>query len=67
VTGGVDWRDLFAALALVLVIEGLTPFLSPATFKRAMGRAAELPESALRAMGFAALAGGALLLWWVRG
>jgi hypothetical protein len=63
----VIWNDLLAALALVMVIEGLTPFISPPAFKRAMKHASELPDGALRALGFAALAGGALLLWWVRG
>lgn len=63
----VEWRDLGTALALVLVLEGLTPFLSPAAFKRAMGQATQLPDGVLRGLGLAALAGGALLLWVVRG
>ena len=62
-----EWRDLGAALALVLVLEGLTPFVSPATFRRAMGQATRLPDATLRGIGLVALVGGAVLLWYIRG
>jgi uncharacterized protein YjeT (DUF2065 family) len=31
------WADLFAALALYLVIEGLLPFVSPSSWRRQPG------------------------------
>jgi uncharacterized protein YjeT (DUF2065 family) len=62
-----EWRDLGAALALVLVLEGLTPFLSPARFRQAMSQATQLPDGVLRGLGLAALLGGAALLWFIRG
>jgi uncharacterized protein len=61
------WNDLLAAVALLLVLEGLMPFLNPAGFKRALIQVAALPDRVLRAMGLAGMILGALLLWWLRG
>lgn len=58
--------DFVRALALVMVIEGLLPFLSPAGFRKSLLRAASLDDKPLRLMGLAALVGGALLLQWTR-
>ena len=54
--------DFLRALALLLVMEGLLPFLSPARFRGSLLRAASLEDRTLRWMGFVALVGGALLL-----
>ncbi|MFP4079361.1 MAG: DUF2065 domain-containing protein [Ectothiorhodospira sp.] len=62
-----NWSDLFAALALLMVIEGLLPFLNPAGLRRAFLEAARLPDPVLRGVGLFSLVAGALLLWWVRG
>ena len=61
------WNDLLAAVALLLVLEGLMPFLNPAGLKRALIQVAALPDSVLRGVGFASMVIGALLLWWLRG
>ncbi|WP_018953105.1 DUF2065 domain-containing protein [Thioalkalivibrio sulfidiphilus] len=61
------WNDLLAALALLLVLEGLMPFLNPAGLKRALLQVAELPDSVLRGFGLVSMVLGALLLWWLRG
>lgn len=62
-----EWRDLGAALALVAVLEGIMPFVSPATARRTAQAAAGLDDRTLRLIGTASIAGGLLLLWWVRG
>lgn len=54
-------QDWLAALALVLVLEGLLPFVAPAAWRETMLRLASLPESRLRLMG-ALLMGAGLLL-----
>lgn len=58
--------DFVRALALVMVIEGMLPFLSPARFRTSLLRAASLPDKPLRLLGFAALVGGAALLHFAR-
>jgi hypothetical protein len=62
----IEWPDLAAALGLLLVIEGVLPFLSPGSMKRAMAACANAGNAALRAVGFASMAAGLLLLWLVR-
>lgn len=61
------WNDLLAALALLLVLEGLMPFLNPAGLRRALIQVAGLPDSVLRGVGLASMLLGLLLLWWLRG
>jgi len=60
------WEDLLAALALVLVLEGLMPALSPEGLRRAYQQIVELPDRSLRAIGLTSMIAGALLLYWVR-
>jgi uncharacterized protein YjeT (DUF2065 family) len=62
-----EWGDLGAAAALVLVFEGLMPFASPATMRRTAAAMAELDDRVLRLVGAASIAAGLLMLWWVRG
>jgi len=59
-------QDFFAALALVLVIEGMLPFIKPEIWRRAMGRMAEQPNNALRLMGLMSMLAGVVLLYTVR-
>ncbi len=56
------WHELLRALCLVLIIEGLLPFAAPARWREAVLGAARLSDRSLRILGFAFLAGGALLL-----
>jgi uncharacterized protein YjeT (DUF2065 family) len=57
---------LLGAVALMLVLEGLLPLLSPAAWRAAFRRALALTDGQLRFMGLASvLIGGLLLaLWW---
>ena len=61
-----SWQDLFTALALVLVIEGLLPFANPSAWRRTLRAVVELDERVLRGIGAASMAGGLLLLYIVR-
>jgi len=63
----IDWHDLGTAFALYLVLEGLLPFLSPATAQRAFRAMAEAGSRHLRATGLASMAAGCALLYWIRG
>lgn len=60
------WSDLLAALALVLVFEGLSPSLSPRMFRQTMQSISELPDQVLRAGGLVLIISGAVLLYFVR-
>ena len=60
------WADLFAALALYLVLEGVLPFLNPQAMKRVLTMMATLSDRQLRLWGLASMAAGVLLLYFVR-
>ena len=61
-----SWADLFAALALYLVLEGILPFINPQALKRVLTTMATLSDRQLRLWGLASMAGGLLLLYLVR-
>jgi uncharacterized protein YjeT (DUF2065 family) len=54
--------SLLAALALVLVIEGLLPLLSPGSWRQAFQRALQLKDGQLRFLGMLSVAAGVVLL-----
>ncbi len=60
------WDDLLSALALVLVIEGLFPFLSPAGFRKRMLAMLEMDDRRIRIASFACMALGLALLYLIR-
>jgi len=63
---GLDWTDLFAALAIVCIIEGVMPFINPQGVKRLLGRLASMEERELRLGGFFSMAVGLVILFLVR-
>ena len=60
------WHDLLVALALLLVIEGVIPFLNPGAMRRAMLALAEMNDNTLRFAGLTVMVVGCLLLYAVR-
>ena len=58
-------RDLYAALCLVLVIEGLVLVLAPRSWQRMMREASEFDPRKLRLVGAMAMIVGAIVLQWV--
>jgi uncharacterized protein YjeT (DUF2065 family) len=58
--------DLWAALCLVAVLEGLVLFAAPGAWKRAMMRMLATPDDRLRRIGAIVLGAGMLSLWWLR-
>ncbi len=59
-------KDLWAALGLVLVLEGALYALFPRRMIEFMRQIPELPPAALRAAGLLAVALGWLVVWLVR-
>ncbi len=63
---GVVWSDLLAALALVLVIEGIVPFLNPQSLRRMLETMSQLDDRTLRIAGLVSMLCGVVLLYIVR-
>jgi len=59
----INWNDLLTALALVLIIEGILPFLAPSKLKEVYQSVMEMPEKSLRMMGFGSMVAGLVLLF----
>lgn len=60
------WHDLFAAVALMLVFEGIMPFVDPQRFRISLQRAAQLGDLTLRGAGLLAMVVGVIVLYAVR-
>jgi len=60
------WQDLFSALALVLVLEGLLPFLTPGGYRKAMITMLQMDDNKLRIMGLSSMLAGLFFLYLVR-
>jgi uncharacterized protein YjeT (DUF2065 family) len=57
---------LWSALALVLVIEGLMPLLSPGNWRRMFMQVMQLSDGQIRFFGLCSVALGLLLFLWLR-
>lgn len=57
-----DWTTLIHAVALVLVIEGLMPFIAPGRWRELLTRVASMDERALRTAGLVSMIVGLLVL-----
>ena len=53
---------LLGALALMLVFEGLLPFVSPSAWRQMFERATQLSDGQLRFIGLSSMLAGLLLL-----
>ena len=62
-----NWGDLLTAFALVMIIEGIIPFISPKGYKNTMQQLTAMPESTLRSIGFGLMLVGVVFLYFVRG
>jgi uncharacterized protein YjeT (DUF2065 family) len=60
------WNELLVAIALVLVFEGIIPFLAPDKFRQALARLLQLPDQALRMMGLVSMTLGIIFLYILR-
>lgn len=59
-------EDLLAAVALLLVLEGLFPFAAPQAMRRMWQQISSLPDKSLRTIGFISMLIGLILLYLVR-
>ncbi len=57
------WNELLVATALVLVVEGIIPFIAPEKFRRALVQLVQLPDQILRMIGLASMTLGIIFLY----
>jgi uncharacterized protein len=62
----IAWPDLAAALGLLLVIEGVLPFLNPSGIRRALAAVSSQSDATLRLAGALSMIAGVAVLWLVR-
>ena len=60
------WLDFLVGIALVLVFEGILPFLSPSRYRRMLMVASQMNNETMRAIGFVSMAAGLVVLYLVR-
>jgi uncharacterized protein YjeT (DUF2065 family) len=58
-----DGNTFWLALALVLVIEGLFPFLSPAGWRRMFQQILQMHDGQIRFFGLCSIFVGLVLVW----
>ena len=56
---------LWAALALLLMLEGLLPFLSPGLSRRVFSEMLQMRDGQIRFFGLICLALGVAIWWWI--
>jgi len=59
------WHDFLVALSLMLVLEGILPFASPAKLRETLERMMALDDNAIRMAGLLTMLIGVALLYWV--
>lgn len=60
------WQALAAGLALMLILEGVIPFLYPQRWRLLVEQLSRVSNPALRTMGLISMVLGVLLLYWIR-
>ena len=59
------WQVLPAAVALMLIIEGMMPFISPNRWRNMLAVVAEMEDRMIRNIGLGSMALGVLILYLV--
>ncbi len=59
------WHVLAAALALVFIIEGMLPFISPHRWRSMLALAEQMDDRVIRNVGLGSMLFGLLILYWV--
>lgn len=60
------WTELWLALALILIIEGVLPFINPNIMRQAMLKMLELNDRSMRISGFVSMIIGLVILYLVK-
>jgi uncharacterized protein YjeT (DUF2065 family) len=60
-----DAETFWLALALVLIIEGLFPFASPAGWRKMFVQLLQLQDGQIRSFALISILSGLLMIWWL--
>lgn len=63
----IDWGLFLSVLALVLVLEGIVPFLSPGAWRRFMRNMIDQSDRTIRIIGVVSMLFGVAILYGVHG
>lgn len=61
-----QWQELFIALALVMVWEGLMPSINPSIFRKMLENVIKMSDKSLRTMGLSSMLIGAVLVYLIK-
>ena len=59
------WQVLPAAIALVLILEGLMPFVSPNRWRNMLEAVGQMEDRVIRNIGLSSMLLGVAILYWV--
>lgn len=62
-----DWQSFASALALMMIFEGISPFLMPERMRKLAEIVLQTRDRHIRLVGFISMLAGLLLLFWIRG
>lgn len=62
----IDWDVIGVAAALMLVIEGIIPFLKPDAMRKALTMMAQMDDRTMRITGLVSMIAGVVLLYLVQ-
>ena len=61
-----NWQDFCSALALMMIFEGLSPFMMPARIRSIAESVLTMSDRIIRVIGLLSMMMGLALLFWVR-
>ena len=60
------WQELLVAIGMVLVIEGVLPFVNPAAYRRMLMTLSRLEDGQIRFAGLTVMIAGCIVLYLLR-
>ena len=60
------WQELLVAIGMVLVIEGVLPFVNPAAYRRMIMALSKLEDGQIRFAGLTVMVAGCVVLYVLR-
>jgi len=60
-----DSETLWVAFGLMLIVEGIFPFISPQGWRDKMAQLMSLQDGQIRFFGLVCIGAGLLMLWWL--
>lgn len=62
----IDWDVIWVAAALMLVVEGIIPFLKPDAMRNVLIKMAQMDDRTMRMTGLVSMVAGVILLYLVQ-